>query len=109
CPTVVLPQPDSPTSPTVSPACIAKLTPSTAWTVECLSAISTRRSATSSTGCGVLIAPPGGTSRFPRIPLPWSASRTGAAHHSPPAEPDLERVAERVADEVEAHDREHDR
>ena len=32
-PTVVLPQPDSPTSPSVSPRRISKLTPSTAWTI----------------------------------------------------------------------------
>ena len=32
-PTVVLPQPDSPTRPSVSPRRIVKLTPSTAWTV----------------------------------------------------------------------------
>ena len=32
-PTVVLPQPDSPTSPSVSPRRIVKLTPSTAWTL----------------------------------------------------------------------------
>ena len=31
-PTVVLPQPDSPTRPSVSPRRISKLTPSTAWT-----------------------------------------------------------------------------
>ena len=33
-PTVVLPQPDSPTSPSVSPRRIVKLTPSTAWTLR---------------------------------------------------------------------------
>ena len=32
-PTVVLPQPDSPTRPSVSPRRISKLTPSTAWTM----------------------------------------------------------------------------
>ena len=35
-PVVVLPQPDSPTSPIVSPAVTEKLIPSTAWTAPIL-------------------------------------------------------------------------
>ena len=71
-PVVVLPQPDSPTSPSVSPGSMAKLTPSTAWTTrgvrpghsaarglprigKCLT-----RSATSSSGAGGITTLPRG-------------------------------------------------
>src|SRR5688500_17103185 len=43
-PAVDLPQPDSPTSASVSPACSSKLMPSTAWTfLKCLTSRSARR------------------------------------------------------------------
>src|ERR1700722_572189 len=80
---MVLPQPDSPTTPSVSPASISKLTPSTACTVECFSLMSVRRSETCKSGAT-------------RSPLPT-------------LEPGLEGVAERVADEVERHDRQDNR
>src|SRR5215510_5825292 len=61
-PTVVLPQPDSPTSPSVSPAAIVKLTPSTANTMpraRCSSPLRMGkyflRSRTSSTVSGTVI------------------------------------------------------
>ena len=45
---IVLPQPDSPTMPTVSPASTSKLSPSTACTMLWRSLIWVRRSTTSS-------------------------------------------------------------
>ena len=47
-PVIVFPEPDSPTSPTDSPAATVRLTPSTACTTPALVAISVRRPVTSS-------------------------------------------------------------
>src|SRR5579875_1384070 len=80
-PVIVFPQPDSPTSPTVSPGATWKLMPSTAWTVALRSLISVLRSLTSSS-CS--------TRRLPLL----------QAH--------VEGVLQGVSDEVEGDDDEHD-
>src|SRR6202042_1760338 len=80
---MVLPQPDSPTIPSVSPGSTWIDTPSTACTTPSLSRISVRRSVISSSGA----------TRFSFLARP-----------SPPLpalQPGLERVPQRVADEVE--------
>src|SRR5262249_14804033 len=76
---MVLPQPDSPTMPRVSPTSTENVTPSSACTVDRLSRISVRRSFTSTRGIG-----------------------------SPLLEPGLAGVAQGVADDVEGHDEQHD-
>src|SRR6202167_491940 len=81
---MVLPQPDSPTMPRVSPSSTCKVTPSTACTTPCLSWMWVRRSSISSSA------------------VTWLA-------FLPLLQPGLERVAERVADEVERDARQDDR
>ncbi len=49
-PVIVLPHPDSPTSPTVSPGAMLNETSRTAWTVALRMRISVRSPATSSSG-----------------------------------------------------------
>src|SRR6478609_3496878 len=77
---IVLPHPDSPTMPTVSPASTSNDRPSTARTVPLRSRMRVLRSSTS------------------------SRRLTGSAL----LQPDVERVLERVADEVERDDGDHD-
>src|SRR6516162_936901 len=72
---IVLPQPDSPTTPSVSPWSTCSVTPSTAWTTPSLSWMWVRRS--------------------------WTCSSAVTEPLLPALQPVLERVAERVADEVE--------
>src|SRR4051812_23119905 len=97
---IVLPHPDSPTSPSVSPARTLSSTPSTACTVERLSRMSVR---------SPLISSNGG-------PSPPTADASRGRHSvaspmapSPPLQPDLEGVAERVAHEVESDGHQDDR
>ena len=66
---MLLPQPDSPTSPNASPGPTVNDTPSTAWTVPRVSGISTRRSRTSRRGAAFIPAAAG-----PRAPSPISES-----------------------------------
>ncbi len=76
---MVLPQPDSPTSPRHSPAATLRLMPSTARTVLPLRRISVRRPAISSTGsarCGFTGYPTPGPGRRSPPRCPWC--------HSPP-------------------------
>src|ERR1700728_3890831 len=77
---IVLPQPDSPTIPTVSPASTSKLSPSTACTTPLRNGIRVLRSTISISG----------------------------ATRSTLLEAHVERVLQRVADEVERHHRDHD-
>src|SRR6202046_1591441 len=82
---MVLPHPDSPTSPTVSPWLTVSETPSTGCTRSLRRRISVRRP---------------------------SISRRSVTEHTSSSsfpEPDLERGAQRVADEVEGDDGQHDR
>ena len=81
---MVLPQPDSPTMPSVSPGSTYSEMSSTAWTVECFSLISVRRLSICNSGA----------TRSPTLPA---------------LEPGLEGVAECVADEVERDARDDDR
>src|ERR1019366_8433712 len=93
-PVMDLPQPDSPTTPRVSPASMCRSTLPTACTTELVSLMWVDRFWMSRTGAiwpylsfmvaSVIIAPHGGQ------PLPAS-------------EPDVHRVTQRVADEVESH------
>src|ERR1700733_11395092 len=76
-PSMVLPEPDSPTSPSVSPSSMVKLTPSTACTVTSRSRISALR--------------------------PETSSRLTAARPSTP-QPYVKQVAQRVTQEVEGDD-----
>src|ERR1700722_16241519 len=78
---IVLPQPDSPTMPSVSPSSTCSDTPSTACTMPFLSWISVRRS---------------------------SICKSATLSPLPALQPGLERVPERVADEVERNARQHD-
>src|SRR5215469_9876298 len=87
---MVLPHPDSPTMPRVSPGSTCSETPSIACTVACFSRISVRRSVISSSGA---------TRSLLRPTLPTL----------PALQPGLERVPERVADEVEADAGQNDR
>src|SRR5579859_2369322 len=79
---IVLPQPDSPTTPSVSPAASSKLSPSTARTVELRRRMWVRRSDTSSSGAVI---------------------RASAL-----LQPHVEGVLQGVPDEVERHDGEDD-
>src|SRR6202034_760422 len=81
---MVLPQPDSPTMPSVSPGSTCSEMSSTACTVERFSLISVRRLSICNSGA----------TRSPTLPA---------------LEPGLEGVAERVADEVERDARDDDR
>ncbi len=56
-PVVDFPQPDSPTSPSVSPSSMAKLTPATACTVACPLVKETWRSSTCRSGL-LMVSPP---------------------------------------------------
>src|SRR6185437_7731436 len=78
---MVLPQPDSPTRPTVSPRRTVNDTPSTGCTASLRRRMSVRRSCTRS---------------------------SSVTRRSPFLQPDFERGPQRVADEVEGHDRQHD-
>jgi hypothetical protein len=92
-PTVVLPQPDSPTSPSVSPGRIEKLTPSTAntrpaarrnipfWIVKCfLRSVTSRTGAASAGRCVDDRAPArsaiAGSEEFLRVPARHSGLST---------------------------------
>src|SRR5579859_5977409 len=92
-PTVVLPDPDSPTSPSVSPRLIVRLTPSTAWTqpvvrrkIPLVTGNQTRRPSTSRCACSALTAIAG-------------------SHVRPPG---VDRVAETIADKVDGEDEDDD-
>src|SRR5580693_3867179 len=94
---MVLPQPDSPTIPSVSPGSTWIDTPSTACTTPSLSRISVRRSVISSSGAtrfSFLARPyPPFSPPYPPLARPPSPL--------PALQPGLERVPQRVADEVE--------
>ena len=113
-PSMVLPQPDSPTRPSVSPSATARLTPSTARTVASRSRISTRRSLISRTLTGA--RQERGRSRSAAMSLsPGPVLHSRCAHrgraragHARSPEPDVEQVTQRVADEIEGHHDHHD-
>ena len=89
----LLPQPDSPTTPTVSWAWTSKVTPRTAWTRPDEDENSTSRSRTERRGASLAVRP--ATDR----PSPRSSS----------LEPRVEGLAQAVAQQVEAEDRDDDR
>src|SRR6266545_3009146 len=88
CAVTVLPQPDSPTTPSVRPRASEYVKPSTARTVPSSSTKWTRRSRTSSK-----------TSSLDRV---WSGA--GEAMTTLPAAVWIGRVAQSVAQEIEGHD-----
>ncbi len=88
----LLPQPDSPTSPRVSPARIEKLIPSTARTTPSMTWKYVRRSRTSSRG-------------RPRATLPAGSAGSGVRVKRSLPRPRVERVAQAVAHEVDGESR----
>src|SRR5690348_4879724 len=72
----LLPEPDSPTRPSVSPGCTVKLTPSTARTTPASVSKYVRRSRTSSSGLRILATPGAGIE-----PVTDSVSEEVETHH----------------------------
>src|SRR5215469_6710890 len=95
-PVIDLPQPDSPTSPSVSPGSMCRSTLPTACTTDLLSWIWVDRSVISRTGA-IRGAPQLGQ---------W-ACRAGH-DRSAAAQPHVQRVAQGIADEVAGHHHQHD-
>src|SRR5205823_1140976 len=94
----LLPQPDSPTMPSVSPAAMSKEMPLTAWTVPRCVQKRTRRLSTERSGSDIRAD---FFAQRLELRLPEEAD--------PPAQLRVERLAQRVADQVEAERGDDDR
>src|SRR3984957_16178274 len=100
-PVMDLPQPDSPTTPRVSPASICMSTLPTACTTSLVSLMCVDRLSMSSTGA-MWPLPLVGDSCSGGTGVGFRRGRLAAS------QPDVHRVAERVADEVHRHHGQHD-
>src|SRR5579863_980990 len=100
----LLPEPDSPTMPSVSPRCRSKLSPLTARTMPSSVAKVTRRSLTASKAIRCY--------RTPRIGAPNAPSGLPCIFRTflrtPAPRPWIERIAEPFSDQIERHDSEDD-
>ena len=94
----LLPHPDSPTIPSVSPAATLNETPLTAWIVPRSVQKWTWRSSTASSG-----------SPLAGVVVPTAPAASGPGGSDTAAELGVEGLAHRVADEVEAEHRDDDR